>query len=337
MSIKYSNFHFQPNIEGYKTYSNNDRFFINTHRNRIIFIWPILFLCVLLSHKPAIAYYPEAKKDFFFITERSRLIWPQSDGKFVIYDNHTYPVTSGNQIPFISPLTNKFVPADIIIGNLPLTVFFRKNLINEDYLSNLLYANLKMKKILDEYARVQKSAHELIHEIENSEFDHYNTATHMPNSQPGTSPKDYEYKEKIENLRKWDGRNKRDKESARIYSNFATKIQHRTGDSLPKVKSSNISDSQKNNNMLMSWNYSINTTYNLTTNAANQYETREYPVESQNIAGNNYIYNHDGETPWLRYFHVKILNYLMDNKFEALIYLLLLFIPFFISTTSRSR
>jgi len=90
---------------------------------------------------------------------------PHSDksGIFTIQDHFNLFTRQDGSSPLLLPQTDYFLPVDILKSNLPLFRTFQQPIkLAEDPIANLLYANLKIKKILDDYTKVQKRAIELL-------------------------------------------------------------------------------------------------------------------------------------------------------------------------------
>lgn len=84
-------------------------------------------------------------------------------GVFTIQDHFNLFARQDGTSPILLPYSDSFVPADIINSNLPIySIFGHPRNIEEDLIANLLYANLKIKKILEEYAKVQERAQKLL-------------------------------------------------------------------------------------------------------------------------------------------------------------------------------
>lgn len=310
---------------------------------RTLFISCFLSLCLcILAPNSSIAYYPEAEKDFFFIKERSQLVWPQGDRKFAIYDNCSYSLGTGSRLPLITPLSNEFVPADIIIGNLPLTHFFRKNLMIEDYISNLLYANLRLKKLLEEYAQIQKIANELLHDIEQP-GSYYDTAINNSDEQEtsilsiSSSRDSKEDEQLVMRLKQWEAENKRDKDSVRLaYSTAAIIQKYGIEDEGRVVSLSDIFNHMQNNTFqTMSYSQINGTVKAMMSEVPKNSDSSSYGEKKRRSGGGNSYY--DVQLPWILAFPLKILRYLTENKLEAFLYFAILLIPGFIITASRSR
>jgi len=123
----------------------------------------LLTLLLLTTTQTANAYWLESTTEPFSLREREHA--PPAEGKmcFTIQDNFELFTDKIDPPPLLLPHSDYFVPADIIDINLPLFgIFSHPAKQVEDPIANLLYANLKIKKILDEYAEIQKRAAELL-------------------------------------------------------------------------------------------------------------------------------------------------------------------------------
>ncbi len=87
---------------------------------------------------------------------------PQS--ALTIQDNLNIYSPANTSGALLLPVSDNFVSADIIDSNLPIFSQFRHpSILPQDPFANLLYANLRIKKLLQEYAEVQERAKELLH------------------------------------------------------------------------------------------------------------------------------------------------------------------------------
>lgn len=78
---------------------------------------------------------------------------------FAIQDNLNLFAEKTTSPPILLPASDNFVPADIIESNMPIFSLFRNPLTaSQDPFANFLYANLRIKKLLDEYAKIQERA-----------------------------------------------------------------------------------------------------------------------------------------------------------------------------------
>ena len=82
---------------------------------------------------------------------------------FTVQDNFNLFTEKTLSPPILLPASDNFVPADIIESNMPIFSLFRNPLTaSQDPFANFLYANLRIKKLLDEYAKIQERAKVLL-------------------------------------------------------------------------------------------------------------------------------------------------------------------------------
>lgn len=121
----------------------------------------ILFLLAMASS--ANGYWLENEPEPFSLREREHA--PPSKEKifFTIQDNFELFSDIVEHPPHLLPYSDYFIPADIIDANVPIfSLFSHSPLPAKDPLVNLLYANLRVKKLLEEYAEVQQRAKDLL-------------------------------------------------------------------------------------------------------------------------------------------------------------------------------
>jgi hypothetical protein len=125
----------------------------------------LLVLTILLLTLPqtANAYWLESEPEPFSLREREHAPPTKGEMFFTIQDNFELFTDKIEPGPMLLPHSDYFVPADIIDINLPLFgIFSHPAKSAEDPIANLLYANLKIKKILDEYNEIQERAQKLL-------------------------------------------------------------------------------------------------------------------------------------------------------------------------------
>ena len=132
-------------------------------RVRIILL--LLPIFVLAAALPVKAYWLESKPKSF--TMRGvRETAPPSDtkkGVLTLQDNSNLFTRQDDNSPFLLPYSDYFVPADIINTNLPIFGIFSQPVKPAgDPIANLIYANLKLKKLLEDYTKLQEKAKELL-------------------------------------------------------------------------------------------------------------------------------------------------------------------------------
>jgi len=145
-----------------RKFFQNSIFVPNGRRYSGVFFCGIfLFIFLLgiflpLSH----AYYQasETPKNTFFQKEKNYVPWGDKERSFALYDNFGH--FSARQAPgsLLCPFADEFIPIDEIRWNHPLRISIRRPLSLENSLANMLYANLKLKKLVEEYVALQNRA-----------------------------------------------------------------------------------------------------------------------------------------------------------------------------------
>ena len=347
--------------------------FIKSFREAVIItIWwlcrkhvicSVILLCFfILIPDTGFAYSPEAEKDFFFVKERSQVVWPQGQGdrKFVIYDNYSYSPGPRSQLPLLNPYTNEFVPADIIIVNLPVTDFFRKNLMIEDQIANLLYANLRLRKLLEEYSRVQESAYELFHGMEGLGSYYYETAWDISSEQvflkPAISSDSSNDTQLVKELKKWMAKSNRDKvivrhaipyidnekkfensEQGRGPGSLTFKLSYEQNYTSPARRYRPTRYQIKKSGKISGLPDLPKPSYSSKGNGGSLDEEQGYPSEETRKEEGHYRYDDDSQKPWIEVLAINTIKYFKENKLEGLFFFLLIFIPIFVLISSKSR
>jgi hypothetical protein len=129
----------------------------------------LLFLIVLLNVfaitiNTAHAYYhPGARAEKIpLLRERNSFGGNKPEGNFFLYDNADCPSRENISYPIITVGSKNFVPADVIDCNIPVRIAISHPIVAENDLANLLYADLKLKKLYDEYKSLQKRTREIL-------------------------------------------------------------------------------------------------------------------------------------------------------------------------------
>lgn len=125
----------------------------------------VLFAVILLLSTGSRAYYAIEAAEPFSLREREHAP-PSSAGLFfTVQDNFCRFTEPTGTAPLLLPHSDLFVPADIVEVNLPIFgVFSHPAGPSADPVAGMLYANLKIKKLLEEYAALQERAKNLLAE-----------------------------------------------------------------------------------------------------------------------------------------------------------------------------
>lgn len=128
--------------------------------NCLIWCWAFL----MLAAGPAHAFYHanEKSEDLVFQRERFHGTWGKGERAFALYDNFNCFSAKHHQGPAIYPSSDKFVPADVFVCNIPLRIAIRQTMTVEDSLADLVYRNLKLKKLLEEQEAQKERALEVL-------------------------------------------------------------------------------------------------------------------------------------------------------------------------------
>ena len=330
----------------------------NIFMHSFITVFTTLWFC-LLAPGTGFSYPHEPDKDFFFTQERSQLVWPEGDRNFALYDNFSYPLEPSSQLPFITPQTREFVPADIIPANLPVNDFFRKNLMVEDQIANMLYANLRMRKLLEEYYQVQERAQELFQDMEKLGTYYYDTTVDVLNEpltlKPDTSPYSSTHTQVVEELKQWMSKSNSDKAVVRSAKSYIDNTKDL--DSNREAQANGPLTLNSNTNQTYTSQEQRSATPSNPTQESGRIaglpnfpklshqpdrgitkqDQRQPPPREEAEEGRAYRHTEDTSKPWIEVWAIKTIQYFKENKGEALFFLLLIFIPIFIVTSSKSR
>jgi hypothetical protein len=117
-------------------------------------------MLVMLAASPAQAFYhsDEQSEGPVFQKERCYGAWGKGERAFALYDNLNCPLDKLSQGSVICPCSDEFVPADVIMCSIPLRVAIRQPMTMENSLDALVYANLMVKKLIEEQEAQQGRA-----------------------------------------------------------------------------------------------------------------------------------------------------------------------------------
>jgi hypothetical protein len=135
---------------------------ISTRIRIILLLFPIF---VLAAAFPGKAYWLESKPKPFTMHGVRETAPPSKTKKGVLtlQDNFNLFTRQDDNSPFLLPYSDYFVPADIINTNLPIFgIFSQPTKPTGDPIVSLIYANLKLKKLLEDYTELQEKAKELL-------------------------------------------------------------------------------------------------------------------------------------------------------------------------------
>jgi len=281
----------------------------------------LIFLLLTITQN-ANAYWLESTTEPFSLREREHA--PPAEGKmfFTIQDNFELFTDKIDSAPLLLPHSDYFVPADIIDINLPLFgIFSHPAKPVEDPIANLLYANLKIKKILDEYAEIQKRAAELLQDQSTNfpEGKMLVTDDESAENLKGNKEKDSSIYEKLlqklislsaSNLSEVDTRDAEQKNNSQSSPVQATLLsfQH-----LQKKTKSPLQAAQLNSNISQGTGKIAAADYQ--SQPSSQYSQQSASTRTQDQSN---PYAGEITLPWVLELPFKLFNYLLSHKIQAL-------------------
>ncbi len=127
---------------------------------RILNILCLYLMVVVSMPNMSYAYFQSQGEKKDFLQAGYKVNQSTNQSTFVFYD-HIHPGSiEKNKIFF--PASKFFVPADLISIAFPLPIVFYSYTTTENALGDLLYANLKMKKLIEENEAIQERSKEMI-------------------------------------------------------------------------------------------------------------------------------------------------------------------------------
>jgi hypothetical protein len=128
------------------------------------------FFCLLLlivERHYGYAFYRESNDSNLssFQFERIRGFYPGRPGVLAVSDNYSCMLEKHSQRPLVYRNSDRFVAMDLLEINLPINVALYRPGSLDNSLSDIFYADLKLKKLQDEYGKLQGRARELLAEL----------------------------------------------------------------------------------------------------------------------------------------------------------------------------
>jgi hypothetical protein len=287
----------------------------------------LLTLLLLAMAQTANAYWLESKPEPFSLREREHAPPTKGEMFFTIQDNFklfTDKIESG---PLLLPHSDYFVPADVIDINFPLFgILSHPTKPAEDPIANLLYANLKIKKLLDEYNEIQERAAKLLEgESKNFPPGKIQVNTDKPTDQPQAEEKDKIsiYRELHKKLTKLSTSNFND-----LASVASANENNPTATGTPNPLLSSLHLQKKAENPLQSTRLSTYTppgTGKISTPGSRYQALPDYSEQSEQASNQDQSnqYSRKITLPWLVDLPFKIFNYFLVHKIQALFMILI--------------
>ncbi len=130
----------------------------------------ILYLVVVLLIPDICQAYIETKNGYSdFLRAGHNVVLKKDTSTMVLYDDLSNDPSDEGPLLFFK--SNFFVPIDSISINIPLSIDFKTHITTENTLANFLYANLKLKKLLEEYIDIQDRSIQLREDLKVSVWD----------------------------------------------------------------------------------------------------------------------------------------------------------------------
>jgi hypothetical protein len=112
------------------------------------------------------AYFQSKGEESDFLRAGYKVNWSKNENTFVLYDNFNSGKIDNDQILF--PKSKFFVSADLISIAFPMPIVFYSHTTTENAVADLLYANLKLKKLMEEYEKIQARSKKVMKEVKAS-------------------------------------------------------------------------------------------------------------------------------------------------------------------------
>lgn len=129
-------------------------------------LWGWFLICVPVSGARAYYDVPDAPPADLRQGERP-VSSPGPVDAFVLYEHIDSTLSGTAEVPPLKHQSKRFVPADMIPVNQPVHMVFRRPVDPANEVANSLYANLKEKRLVEEYADLQRRAQELLAGLSN--------------------------------------------------------------------------------------------------------------------------------------------------------------------------
>jgi hypothetical protein len=106
------------------------------------------------------AYFQSKGDEGNFLQAGYKVALNRSENTFALYDDIHSKGTGKKQIIF--PKSKYFIPVDLISVAFPLPVVFYSHTTTENAVADLLYANLKLKQLMEEYEKIHAKSKKII-------------------------------------------------------------------------------------------------------------------------------------------------------------------------------
>lgn len=98
-------------------------------------------------------------RDYSVFAPERELLPPEGNkSNIVLYDNINHPPSSNPQDRFFLPESDHFIPIDKFTSTPPLKIIIHARATTEDRIAGILYANLRLRMLAEEYKELQEKA-----------------------------------------------------------------------------------------------------------------------------------------------------------------------------------
>ena len=235
---------------------------------------------------------------------------------FYLLDNFTKSANPGKKK--ILTRSNNVIPADYIPFNFPLYNIFSHQQPNEISTANMLYANLRLTKLLEDYERLQKNARELLSDIENSPRQVSDIVTSNIGEKAGEPKKPSIFKT-------WQKLKTENKSIGHIATRVSPKTTQQPclafGASLPKLKSisENVGATDFPSRNLGTMNHALNIPGSSKQYSGQSSQNTQAKAEPNFEQKKRRVTIDDASRSWIGRFFLNLYKYVDKNKIEATI------------------
>ena len=257
---------------------------------------------------------------FFLITDHSDKISidhttldrsTQDNNVFQLYDNYFFKNTNS----FLIKKIDGFISVDQVKINIPLKILVRDSIYTENSIDRMLLANLRIKKLILEYTKLQKKAQLLLQDS------------------------------KMAGMRKINNKITKDKETDKIGNIESEK--DKINKKLFNINrlSRLVQDDTSSNSSIFFENYAELKNKMNPSSKAPSYFTESSAINKNNLdfvhtdintTRQIYTRKDNSQLPWVFKFFLKILNYILNNRVEIILYIIVIAVTgYFISFQVR--
>jgi len=220
-----------------------------------------------------------------------------NDNSFYLYDNYFYT----HENSFLTRKINGFIPVDHIKINMPLKILSRTSIYPADSVDRLLLANLRIKDLVSEYSALQKKSQSIFndsHVAGTGERPAVNSSDKGKNRLASIEYEKEKINEKIININR--------------LNNVSQE------DVLSKGTMSVVLDGDAENRQISA----LNMTADATDSSKIVERMRDLNKTEVDMGRQILMRKENSELPWIFNLFLKILNYMLMNRVEVILYMI---------------